>query len=868
MRSGRGAILDVSGFVTKYEPNDGVGGVVIVSGGRGYATPPTIAFEGGGGTGARANCTIDQYGAIATVTVTDGGRGYNRGTGACRDRRAHHGVRERWKADRLRGGRDGRRKRVPHASRGFLQRGGSSTARASPSATSPTARRRQRSEVRTRARWRCSARDPSCDRSFERCQGRGAVVRRVDVLFRGPSPPANGVPARSFTLGLFVRVLTATSGATVSRRAATLPSSAATRSRARAQTSSTPSARTARGPPARSARTPRSTRRRGVRCGTPTAAPELTASPGGRERCVPGVDEGPSVKSADECPDPVNDDTKASGWKTCVLCPEMRNPEDRGLGLQHAVGRGVHGRLHKAARTKSWCECRTTTTSSAWCPSDRDATHVGYRDQTKDPSIGQDMGYWIWSTSGLTAEEMNKCRVSNNPPRASSPDRRATAWTPRSGRRGRVPTAAAGFCVWTEPVGALLGPARPRTPCFPGTPHSARRRSGATSPPSWWTTAGEVQQAAAPWDRRAAALGTRRYLSIAIAALSGGTVFCVDVDPNNRGMSYTTTPTVTFVAATETPTYDAGSGHGTYGFDQSTLGSRVDEFGDASESGNYDARARRVPRAPRQHESGPSRRGLRVLHAATSTSAPADPTASSRAPGAPLPNDPEVLVGLFRAPPARATITCTSGGDERATATRRFRTAPLGSGWRPRASAWTPPGSRSNTPTGYDAGYAGRAVRHRREPRRWRRPKTGAPRGASWSDDRATRRSGFSLANRDRCVLKDGTYWGEGNRELQPHGHMVEVWAENARGGHAGLRREVRRAQRLRRRQARRRGRSRHRERIYQGRGDAAVSRCARTRRRTTGRTTPGRPAYGPGARGLAGTACWPGATGCQFQQQ
>ena len=42
-------------------------------------------------------------------------------------------------------------------------------------------------------------------------------------------------------------------------------------------------------------------------------------------------------------------------------------------------------------------------------------------------------------------------------------------------------------------------------------------------------------------------------------------------------------------------------------------------------------------------------------------------------------------------------------------------------------------------------------------------------------------RKGFGYTiNRDRCVLKDGVYWGEGNRELQPHGHMVEVWAENA----------------------------------------------------------------------------------------
>ena len=41
---------------------------------------------------------------------------------------------------------------------------------------------------------------------------------------------------------------------------------------------------------------------------------------------------------------------------------------------------------------------------------------MGYRDQTKDPSAQEAMGYWIWSTSGMSAADMNRCRVSNNPP--------------------------------------------------------------------------------------------------------------------------------------------------------------------------------------------------------------------------------------------------------------------------------------------------------------------------------------------------------------------------------------------------------------------------------------------------------------------
>merc|ERR1712100_453751 len=64
----------------------------------------------------------------------------------------------------------------------------------------------------------------------------------------------------------------------------------------------------------------------------------------------------------------------------------------------------------------------------------------------------------------------------------------------------------------------------------------------------------------------------------------------------------------------------------------------------------------------------------------------------------------------------------------------------------------------------------------------WRDSKSGRLYGGrSWSDNTRDTQKGFGYTiNRDRCVLKDGVYWGEGNRELQPHGHMVEIWAENA----------------------------------------------------------------------------------------
>ena len=76
-----------------------------------------------------------------------------------------------------------------------------------------------------------------------------------------------------------------------------------------------------------------------------------------------------------------------------------------------------------------------------------------------------------------------------------------------------------------------------------------------------------------------------------------------------------------------------------------------------------------------------------------------------------------------------------------------------------------------NTPTPYDKGYTGRQTRnYNGRQTGWRNPKTGQLYGGkSWSDNTRDTQKGFGYTvNRDRCVLKDGVYWGEGNRELQP----------------------------------------------------------------------------------------------------
>ena len=174
-----------------------------------------------------------------------------------------------------------------------------------------------------------------------------------------------------------------------------------------------------------------------------------------------------------------------------------------------------------------------------------------------------------------------------------------------------------------------------------------------------------------------------------------------------------------------------------------------------------------------------------------------------------------------------------------------------------------------NTPTPYDKGYTGRQTRnYNGRQTGWRNPKTGQLYGGkSWSDNTRDTQKGFGYTvNRDRCVLKDGVYWGEGNRELQPHGHMVEVWAENPQNVTLDCGGKKCGEERLHRGSTRGRVRLRHGVRVHPRRRHR---RCAvrADPAANYARTIRGRPGYGPGTKDPNGAACWPGATGCQYRQ-
>ena len=858
---GSGAILDVSFFVTNAELNDSVGGVHIVSGGRGYATPPTISFEGGGGAGAKANCTIDQYGAIATVTVVDGGRGYNRGAGAAATATLTT-VASAAKTVSVVDVTDGGSGYLTppdvifSCAGGVLDRScfaiGDVSDGAASTAISPGVHARAVAVL---------GEDPTCDRSFERCQGRGAVVR-VDVLFPGafyasapviafsPRKPYVRVTANEWRDG------NATRGD---------PSVVGGYSKQGKSADELDPERAHGSWPSGSLSTTVPYDVEYLRY--PDGGAGHYGVPGIVNGRVSGVDDRACVKSVDECPDPASSGTKASGWKTCELCPEMRNPEDRGP-LLPPLGKAFMDGSIKPGHQEL---VRVSNNYHKWGvvpPSDRDAprTHVGYRDLTKNPAAGEDMGYWIWSTSGMSAAEMNKCRVSNNPPVREF-----------AGLQGHGLDAAFGFGGGTDGGGGLLRLDGSSVGGAPGSGATATAKLSGNAT-QCATTLGcyvaeiVVDTAGEGYNKPPIVVvsgGGAGHGARASAVLSGGTVFKIVVDPNNRGMSYTTVPTVTLVAATEALTYDAGSGHGTYGFDQSTIGaggspSLATRYRGTS---NYDVGHGAFPGHPGNVNLGhPDKDCVYFLYSDIYVSPSGSDSTGQGTAGRPYRTIQKCIDASLAGARDYYVYKKADGGDRDPSipdGTSRFGDETQGE----RVDAT---GAGMNTPTGYDKGYTGRAVVHRESRQTgWRRPKTGALYGGkSWSDDSRDTQKGFGYAvNRDRCVLKDGTYWGEGNRELQPHGHMVEVWAENAQEvtldcGGKSVGKNVFAG-------------DRHGGEDVLATGSVSIKGVVM--RRCTVRADPapnyrpyypGRPGYGPGARDPTGAACWPGATGCQFQQQ
>lgn len=57
-----------------------VSGTTITNAGSGYTSAPTVAFSGGGGTGATGTAVLNSSGVVKSLAVTTGGTGYTNGT--------------------------------------------------------------------------------------------------------------------------------------------------------------------------------------------------------------------------------------------------------------------------------------------------------------------------------------------------------------------------------------------------------------------------------------------------------------------------------------------------------------------------------------------------------------------------------------------------------------------------------------------------------------------------------------------------------------------------------------------------------------------------------------------------------------------
>lgn len=64
-----------SGLLGTIDPNTGNSLCTITAGGSGYTSPPTVAFSGGGGSGAAATA-IEDAGVVTSITITNRGTGY------------------------------------------------------------------------------------------------------------------------------------------------------------------------------------------------------------------------------------------------------------------------------------------------------------------------------------------------------------------------------------------------------------------------------------------------------------------------------------------------------------------------------------------------------------------------------------------------------------------------------------------------------------------------------------------------------------------------------------------------------------------------------------------------------------------------
>jgi hypothetical protein len=863
----------LDGSVVKVNRTDSIGNITVVSGGKGYMTAPTITLDGGGGCCYNITSTVDNLGSITSVTVHDGGRNYNQGADAAATASistitdGDPGSNKRQTLNNVRVTEGGHGYLVPpdvyfECSGGAddascLATGDDSDGSAHPSWIPG---------LHATAVAVLGTYDPTCDNSWKDCDAQGAVVR-VDITF----------PGRYYTSAPVVKFKPQTPKVVVT------PNERALDFKDPAQVGYY--SQQGKGWDELDPEQPHGSWTNGAE--DTSVGYDVTDMPNGQNR-MPGV----------------------SAHQTCVttgFCPEARNPEDRGpllppLGkawMDGSIKPGHQELVRVSNNYHKFGAMRGNDQSQV-------RTHFGYRNHTKNASIGEDLGYWMWSESGMTEAEMNRCRVSNNPPIHQF-----------SSLQGHGLDAALGLGTADDEF-QLIGPTNnlryldgSSVGGAPGYGAQALVTLSANDTVCAATKTCYVSHVTVTkggqgymYPPTVTFSGGNGYGAKATAVISGGIVVRIEVDPLSRGIGYDTNlqTEVHITAVRQSTTYDAAAphegvyidkgaltyddetshyehalpngtdggdpaarsvGHGTYTLDQSTKSVHVGQFASTS---NYMVGHGAFPGHPGNQNLGHPRKDcIYFLYSDIYVSPSGSDSTGQGTAGRPYRTLQKCIDSSLAGSRDYYVYKKSDGGD-------RDPNVPDGSPRYGIESAGervdaTKPGM--NTGTGRDKGYTGRQVRNYNERRTgWREATTGRLYGGrSWSDNTRDTQKGFGYTvNRDRCVLKDGVYWGEGNRELQPHGHMVEIWAENAQNvvidcGGRGVGKNVFTADRH----------SGERASVL-----GSVSLQGVVMRRCTVRADPkanhrpyypGRPGYGPGAKNPNGQSCWPGATGCQYRQ-
>lgn len=808
---GSGAVLEVTAYTATTTTPPAPGAPVTVdaistievaygAGGRGYSSPPRISFHGGGGCCAVATATVDAYGAINAVIVVAGGKNWNRGGGAAAVAELSTGLDEPW---HLRAHRTVVSVAVTGGGSGYLAP--PDVTFVCPSGGTTCFQTGDASDGAPGGEWSPGRHargvavlgsDPSCATSYETCQGEGAVVR-VDILF--PGSFYSQAPTVQFTpQAPHVRVTPAELHPDhVRSRNRMDPAQVGYYSKqGKGADELDPEVSHGSWPGgAESTSVPYDVEYLRY----PNGGLQANGIPGIRNGRLPGVDDRECPPSGFLCP--ARGTSKMSDLKTCFRCAQFKSPEDRGpllppLGKAFMDGSLKPGHQELIRVSNNFHKFGADRGSNQAAP----RTHVGYRDITKNPGAGESMGYWIWSTSGMSSAEMNRCRVSNNPPVhqfgvlqghgldaalglgtaddefqliGSTNNLRYLDGSSVGGAPGANATAVAvlsdsnanctisRLCYIQEVIVSNVG-------------------SGYMFPPSV-TFSGGDGAATSP------AHGAR-----ATAIISGGTVLRVEVDPLHRGVSYIVPPSVHLTATRFATEYDgrvessghyidpaattAGGlsadyahitpdrlgnpvtpgartvGHGNWNLDQTTLSVHQGEY---KQTSNYMVGHGAFPGHPGNQNLGHPRKDcIYFLYSDVYVSPSGSDSTGHGTAGRPYRTIQKCVDASLAGARDYYVYKKADGGDRDPRVpdgTTRFGTESAGE----RVDATGAFANINDAGTGRDKGYTGQQVRnHNGRDTGWRSPKSGQLYGGkSWSDKSRDTQKGFGYTiNRDRCV--------------------------------------------------------------------------------------------------------------------